>query len=147
MFRTGAETEERDPLSWIDLKDSPSNKTRPGWCLAKYRRRIRDATTVRILQAASDRQDTLITQNTLNTRKVRIQQVEEHAKASETTDRQPGHSIVTRLTWVSCHIRVTFGWPLTSNLQNDKFHRPLEDGQEGVGFRKGAKKLNNIINA
>ena len=64
----------------------------------KNRRRIRDATTVRILQAASDRQDTLITQNTLNTRKVRIQQVEEHAKASETTDRQPGHSIVTRLT-------------------------------------------------
>ena len=74
-------------------------------------------------------------------------QVEEYAKASETTDRQPGHSIVTRLTWVSCHIRVTFGWPLTSNLQNAKFHGPLEDGQEGVGFRKGAKELINIINA
>ena len=29
MFRSGDETEERDPLSWIDLKDSPNRKKRP----------------------------------------------------------------------------------------------------------------------
>ena len=26
MFRFGDETEERDPLSWVDLKDSPNKK-------------------------------------------------------------------------------------------------------------------------
>ena len=60
MFRTGDEIEERDPLSWIDLKDSPRIKTRPVDTWQK-RRRIRDAAHVRILQAARDRQNTLIT--------------------------------------------------------------------------------------
>ena len=44
MFRTGDETEERDPLSWIDLKDSPEYKQdqSDAW---HDRRRIRDAAT------------------------------------------------------------------------------------------------------
>ena len=44
MFWTGDETEERDPLSWIDLKDSQENKQdqSDAW---HDRRRIRDAAT------------------------------------------------------------------------------------------------------
>ena len=60
MFRTGDETEERDPLSWIDLKDLPS-KNKDQFDTWQNCRRIRDAAQVRILQAARDRQNTLIT--------------------------------------------------------------------------------------
>ena len=77
MFRSGDETEERDPLSWIDLKDSPNSKKTsliPGSCC-----RIRDAASVRILQATRDRQ------NTLNTNK-RNYAVDENDRASATTD-------------------------------------------------------------
>jgi len=98
MFRTGDETEERDPLSWIDLKDSPKyeKKTRvmPGTTAVESVKQQR----VRILQAASDRQHTLKTKTTLNNRKVNLMQVEKDVKASETTDQRQGHSIVNRLT-------------------------------------------------
>ena len=60
MFRTGDEIEERDPLSWIGLKDSPNIK-QDQFDTWQKRRRIRDAAHVRILQEARDRQNTLIT--------------------------------------------------------------------------------------
>ena len=87
MFRTGDETEERDPLSWIDLKDSPHRKKKtsliPGSCC-----RIRDAASVRILQATRDRQNTLNTKN-------RNYAVDEHDRASATTDQHqdPQHRL------------------------------------------------------